>query len=214
MRNRAGRPWASCHWHGPAPAASDPDGLPDADLSLFDHFFDESEADRLHRMLTTEVPWQQDRITVYGRTLDQPRLTAWHADPGKTYAYSGIRMHPRPWTPALLAIKARVEDAAQAVFNSVLLNLYRSGRDSVGWHRDDEPELGRNPVIASVSLGATRMFQMRHVARKDLGRIDIPLGHGSLLLMCGTTQHCWEHQVPKTARPVGPRINLTFRRIR
>lgn len=189
-------------------------GMPDADVSLFEQFFSPAEADRLYQALGTGIRWQQDRITVYGRSFDQPRLTAWYGEPGKSYAYSGIRLRPHAWTPELRAIRRRIEEETREEFSSVLLNLYRTGRDSVSWHRDDEPELGRDPVIASVSFGATRVFRMRHATRRDLQRIDIPLGHGSLLLMRGSTQHHWEHAVPKTARPVGPRINLTFRRIR
>jgi alkylated DNA repair dioxygenase AlkB len=138
-----------------------------------------------------------------------PRLTAWHGEAG--YVYSGIAMQPAAWTPALLEIKRCAEHHAGQGFNSVLLNLYRDGRDSVSWHADNEPGLGRDPVIASLSLGATRRFQLKH--RRNGLRVAIDLEHGSCLVMAGATQHHWLHQLPKTARPVGPRVNLTFRRM-
>jgi len=188
--------------------------MPDGDVLLFEHLFDRAESDRLYQKLHTTIQWQQDKIELYGRTIDLPRLTAWYGDPGKSYTYSGILMRPHAWTRHLLRIKKRIEEEVEVEFSSVLLNLYRTGRDSVGWHSDNERELGRNPVIGSVSFGETRMFQMRHLTRKKLSRVEIPLGHGSLLLMKGTTQHYWEHQVPKTAQTVEPRINLTFRVIR
>ena len=188
--------------------------MPDGDVLFFEHLFDRAESDRLYQKLHTATQWRQDKIELYGRTMDLPRLTAWYGDPGKSYTYSGISMRPHAWTRTLLRIKKRIEEEAEIEFSSVLLNLYRTGRDSVGWHSDNERELGRNPVIGSVSFGETRMFQMRHLTRKDLPRVEIPLGHGSFLLMQGTTQHYWEHQVPKTAQTVEPRINLTFRLIR
>ena len=123
-------------------------------------------------------------------------------------------MNPHPWTPELLSIKSKIEEKAAVNFTSVLLNLYRNGKDSVGWHRDNEKEFGTNPVIGSVSFGETRVFQIKHKFRKDLKKVDIPLTHGSFLLMGGPMQHYWEHQVPKTAKEVLPRINLTFRVIR
>ena len=127
------------------------------------------------------------------------------------YTYSGISMNPEPWTATLLEIKAKINEGANTRFNSVLLSLYRNGRDSLSWHQDDEPELGNDPVIASASFGDTRTFQFRHKARKDIKTVSIDLTHGSLLIMKGPTQRFWVHQVPKTAKPVGPRINLTFR---
>lgn len=188
--------------------------MPDGDVLFFEHLFDHAESDRLYQKLHMAIQWQQDKIELYGRTIDLPRLTAWYGDPGKSYTYSGISMRPHAWTRNLLRIKRRIEEEAEVEFSSVLLNLYRTGRDSVGWHSDNERELGRNPVIGSVSFGETRMFQMKHLARKKLPRVEIPLGHGSFLLMRGTTQHYWEHQVPKTAQTVEPRMNLTFRVIR
>ena len=137
----------------------------------------------------------------------QPRLTAWYGDEGKTYVYSGIRNHPLPWTPLLLALKAKAEGFAESAFNSVLLNYYRDGGDSVGWHADNEPELGGRPVIASLSLGATRTFELR---RRTTGKVaKLPLTSGSILVMRGTTQHNWVHRVPKEPGSAS-RINLTF----
>ena len=185
--------------------------LPDADLTLWEQFFERAEADRLYEALLRETGWQQDAMTMYGNSVNLPRLTSWYGDCDRAYSYSTIVMNPHPWTPDLQAIRERVETETGTAFNSVLLNLYRDGRDSVGWHSDDEPELGHNPVIASVSLGEQRTFQLRHCTRRELPRVDVALGHGSLLLMAGATQRCWKHQIPKTAKPVGPRINLTFR---
>ena len=168
------------------------------------------DADRLFDQLIAGIDWRQEIARVMGRRVPIPRLTAWHGEAG--YVYSGIRMPPAPWSRPLLEIKVIAEACAGQAFNSVLLNLYRDGRDSVSWHADNEPGLGRNPVIASLSLGAVRRFQMKHRA---LGhRLSLDLPHGSCLVMAGPTQHHWLHQVPKTARPVGPRINLTFRTMR
>lgn len=155
--------------------------------------------------------WEQKSVRIYGRHVPQPRLIAWYGDPGTSYTYSGLRVDPNPWFPALASLKAEVERATGATFNSVLLNLYRNGSDSVAWHADDEPELGSNPTIASVSLGATRKFQLKHNLTKQVFSVD--LTSGSLLVMSGSTQESYKHAVLKTTRPVGERINLTFRRI-
>ena len=187
--------------------------LPDADIVFYPHFLDEQESDRLLTQMTETIDWRQDWITIYGRSMPQPRLTAWYGDPGKSYTYSGITMHPSPWTRTLLDLKTKAEAVSGVVFNSVLLNLYRDGNDSMGWHSDDEPELGQNPVIGSVSLGGTRRFMLRHRAEKGL-KHQLELTSGSFLLMQGTTQHYWQHQNPKAKRLVPPRINLTFRVIR
>lgn len=170
-------------------------------------------ADRLFSELEATTPWRQDVIRMHGREVPIPRLQSWHGDPGRTYTYSGIEMAAMPWTATLAEVRQRIEEAADTEFNSVLCNLYRHGRDSVAWHSDDEPELGANPVIASASFGATRRFHLRHRTQSDQ-RHTIDLDHGSLLVMRGTSQHVWEHQVPKTSKPVGARINLTFRTIR
>jgi alkylated DNA repair dioxygenase AlkB len=174
---------------------------------LYEAALAEVEAERLFEELLAVTLWRHEIATVMGRRVPIPRLTAWHGEQG--YVYSGIRMTPMPWNPPLLEIKAVAEACAGQAFNSVLLNLYRDGRDSVSWHADNEPGLGRNPVIASVSLGATRRFQMTHRQRDERVALDLP--PGSCLVMAGATQHNWLHQVPKTARAVGPRLNLTFR---
>ena len=148
----------------------------------------------------------------FGKEVPLPRLTAWYGDPGSRYVYSGIDNQPLPWTPALLEVKRAVEAPSDLVFNGVLLNRYRSGQDSMGWHADDEQEFGDEPIIASVSFGGTRTFQMKHKKRKEL-KASVELTHGRLLVMRGGTQANWLHQVPKTAKPVEERLNLTFRTI-
>lgn len=164
--------------------------------------------------LVVDTPWRSDPITLWGKTYAQPRLTAWYGDPSKTYTYSGLKMQPLPWTDLLLEVKRAVEQAAGHDFNSVLLNYYRNERDSMGFHSDDEPELGPAPVIASLSLGATRDFVFKHRSRKDLKPVRVALGDGALLLMKGDTQRHWLHGIEKRQSPIGPRINLTFRTIR
>jgi alkylated DNA repair dioxygenase AlkB len=173
-------------------------------------------ADALLEELMTEAAWEQRSIRIFGQEMPQPRLTAWYGDPAAHYTYSGLTWEPLPWTPSLLALRQRIEAASETPFNSVLLNLYRNGRDSMGWHADDEPELGPAPIIASLSLGATRRFRLRpHLARFQTQPIPSPFGldlpHGSLLLMRAPTQEHWQHALPKTTRLIGPRLNLTFR---
>jgi len=187
--------------------------LPDAEVIYYPHFFDKEEADTIYAELTNEIPWQQDDIRVFGKTHPQPRLTALFGNEGKPYSYSNIKMQPHPWNLLLQKIKSKVESISDTNFTTVLLNQYRDGKDSNGWHADNEKELGTNPIIASLSFGAERTFQLKHNSDKDQKK-SIVLEHGSLLLMKGTTQHCWKHQIPKTAKPVGPRINLTFRVIK
>jgi alkylated DNA repair dioxygenase AlkB len=186
--------------------------VPDADITLHPQAIAEPAASRLLRDLRIANDWQQEEILIFGRPRLVPRLVAWHGDRGARYTYSGTLHEPLPWTPALAEIRARVQELAGCEFNAVLLNLYRGGRDSMGWHSDDEPELGPDPVIASVSLGAVRRFLLRHRRRKE-AKLDLELPHGSLLVMAGATQHHWVHAVPKTSAPVGERINLTFRRV-
>lgn len=187
--------------------------LPNAEVAYHPHFFDVEKADLLFQKLHTETPWQHDTITVFGKSHPQPRLTALYGNEGKSYSYSNIVMHPHKWNSILMFIKNEVETFCNENFTTVLLNLYRNGQDSNGWHADDEKELGRNPIIASVSLGAERMFHLQHNTIKE-ANVKLALEHGSLLLMKGETQHFWKHQIPKTAKPVGPRINLTFRSIK
>lgn len=188
--------------------------LPDSDIVMYPHLFSLDERTRLFKNLTERINWQQDQISFYGKKIDLPRLTAWYGDPGFKYSYSGIPMNPNPWNEDLIFIKKKIEDIAQCSFSSVLLNLYRDGKDSVSWHQDNEKELGPNPTIGSVSFGATRPFQLKHIERSDLAKVDIPLTDGSFLLMRGTTQHYWKHQIPKTSKEIGQRINLTFRQIK
>jgi len=195
----------------PVPACLDL-GLADGEARLWPAAFGPEEASRLFDALRTGIRWRQEEVTIFGQRRLVPRLVAWHGDPGASYRYSGTDHHPEPWTPALERVRAKVRELSGVEFNAVLLNLYRDGRDGMGWHADDEPELGRDPVIASVSLGAPRRFCLRHRRRKDL-KLDLELPHGSLLVMAGPMQHHWVHALPKTRRPVGERINLTFRRV-
>lgn len=171
-----------------------------------------NDASLLER-LVHEVAWRQEEITLWGKRHLQPRLTAWYGDSQSVYSYSGIRLQPLPWSDLLLDLKQRVEALALCSFNSVLLNYYRNERDSMGMHSDDEPELGVNPIIASLSVGEERMLVFKHKRRKDLAPVRVPLASGSVLLMRGATQHHWKHGIDKQSRPCKPRINLTFRRI-
>lgn len=187
--------------------------LPDAEIDYYPNFFDSQTANELVEKLKNEIPWQQDDITVFGKKYLQPRLTALFGNDGKIYSYSNIVMHPYKWNPLLMHIKNKIEEVCDENFTTVLLNLYRDGKDSNGWHADNEKELGKDPIIASVSFGAERYFHLRHTTNKEL-KHKILLEHGSLLLMKGSTQHFWKHQIPKTAKPIGSRINLTFRIIK
>jgi alkylated DNA repair dioxygenase AlkB len=181
----------------------------DGGVLLFDpDFLDRDEANGLYEELRSDVPWRQE-VGSWGRPF--PRLTAWHADAGLTYTYSGVTHQALAWTASLAALRRRVEKAAGAEVNSLLLNYYRDGRDSIGFHADDEPELGANPVVLSVSLGAARRFVLRHTGSGY--RLQLELGHGSLLVMAGTLQHHWKHALPRAPTVAGGRINLTFRRI-
>ncbi len=187
--------------------------LPQADVVYYRDFFSPSESITYFDELYTNTPWRQDDIKVFGKVHAQPRLTALYATNGKPYSYSSIQMIPERFTFALSEIKSKVESIAGVTFTTCLLNLYRDGSDSNGWHSDDEKELGQNPVIASVSLGAERVFKFRN--RNDHSITEkIILDSGSLLLMRGETQHNWHHQIPKTTRKIAPRINLTFRIIK
>jgi alkylated DNA repair dioxygenase AlkB len=185
--------------------------LPDAEVYFDPHFFSAGESDLYLRRLMEEVNWKQESIKLFGKHMPMPRLTAWYGDKG--YTYSGLLNEPQPWLPVLKELKEKVEQASGKVYNSVLLNLYRTGQDSMGWHSDDEAALGKEPSIASLSFGAERRFSFKPKARKDIKPQSIPLTHGSLLLMQGSTQHHWLHHVPKTVKVVEPRINLTFRKV-
>jgi len=182
----------------------------DGKVIFYRSLFSAAESDRLFEELYSDTQWQQDTIQIFGKHIPLPRLTAWYGDKGKSYIYSGIEQHPAPWTPTLSFIKEEIEKIAEVRFNSVLLNLYRNGRDSVAWHSDDEPELGQNPIIGSVSFGSTRRFSFKHKQIKER-KVAIDLSHGSFLLMQDETQHYWRHQIAKTTKDVSPRINLTFR---
>ena len=168
------------------------------------------DADALFDTVMADVDWKQEELTLYGRRIAQPRLSAWYGD--AAYAYSGLHLDPRPWPPVLADLRDRCAAIARAPFNSVLANLYRDGADSMDWHADDEASLGPAPVIASISLGAARRFQMRRKDRRGEA-ICTELGNGDVLVMSGRCQTDWLHRVPKTKKPVGPRINLTFRNI-
>ena len=187
--------------------------MQDADVELYPELFSQKEASSLFEKLKNEISWQQEKIKMFGQVHDIPRLTAWYGEPNKTYVYSGIKVHSDPWTKTLLKIKEKIEKVSSVEFNSVLLNLYRDGSDGVSWHSDDEPELGHNPVIGSVSFGEARPFQLKHKFNPELKQ-KVMLEHGSYLLMQGGAQHQWLHQIPKSKKKMGERINLTFRIIR
>lgn len=197
---------------GSNPAAAERLTLPDGELLYIPQAFSTPEAQGFLEHCLRELPWRQDSIRIAGKTMAVPRLQNWFGEPGAHYSYSGIALAPLPWTASLLEIKARVESLCDGHFNCVLANHYRDGRDSVSWHSDDEPELGEQPMIASVSLGASRRFELRH-RQKSAPSLRLTLDHGSLLVMLGRTQEFWAHQVPKEKDVHEPRINLTFRRI-
>ena len=187
--------------------------LEDADVEFLVCFpFPMSDED-LFKKLRHDTPWLHEEIVVWGKKHLQPRLTAWYGDPGRSYTYSGTVMHPLPWTDLLLSLKRELELLTEARFNSVLLNLYRNQNDRMGFHSDNEPSLGPDPTIASLSYGATRTLIFKHKRRKDLPTRNLKLTSGSLLLMKGATQRNWNHGINKEAAPCGPRINLTFRNI-
>lgn len=185
--------------------------LPDAEIEYHPGFIAAAAAKDLYQELLSDTDWQQDTIRVYGKQHLTPRLTSWVGESWMSYRYSQHTMQPVAWSKRLLELKEEIEEISTERFNSVLLNYYRDGQDSNGWHSDDEPELGNQPSIASLSLGAARDFQLRHKSRHSLKR-NLSLESGSLLLMRGTTQQYWQHQVPKRAHAQG-RINLTFRTI-
>ncbi len=180
-------------------------------LLYFESWLSPAEASDAFEELRRDTPWKSETIRIAGKLIPVPRLTAWVGDPEAVYTYSGVRNEPSPWTPRLAELRERASAAASAPMNSVLLNYYRNGRDSMGWHADDERELGKNPVIASLSLGAPRRFLLRHEKKRGKS-ISLVLGHGSLLVMAGATQHHYRHAVPKEDDS-GERINLTFRRV-
>ncbi len=188
--------------------------MPDADVRYWPTLSLPTSPDDCLTQLLEETPWRQDEITVFGKTHLQPRLSQWYGDPESAYTYSGLTLIPLLWTPLLAALKEAVSAATEASYNSVLLNYYRDGRDSMGMHADDERELGAEPVIASLSFGDTRVLTFKHRSRKDLQPVKVPLQHGSLLVMRGSTQRDWKHGIAKRVSVCGPRINLTFRYVR
>lgn len=185
----------------------------DAKVYFYRDFFPKQEADKYFDILMETIDWRQDSIKLYGKQMLIPRLAALYGETDKPYTYSGIQMKPHLWTKELLELKEKIEEEARVTFTSVLLNLYRDGKDSMSWHADDEKELGQNPVIGSISFGEERPFHFRHKKDKTI-KEKVLLTHGSFLLMAGETQHHWKHQIPKTSRDIQPRINLTFRVIR
>jgi len=184
----------------------------DGSAILFNQFFDEEFTRSVFDYLYNNTAWEQPEIVMFGKKHKQACLSTWHSDAGVNYVYSGVERVAHPMNEVLSEIRRRCETAARAKFNSVLVNLYRDGSVGMGWHADNEAVNGREPTIASVSLGATRRFDLRHRQSKHTVKVD--LENGSLLVMSGLSQHCWVHQIAKTAKPVGARINLTFRLVR
>lgn len=184
--------------------------IPDGELILIENFYSTSDANVLLNGLMKNSDWQQETVQVYGKKHLTPRLSAWYADKGVQYQYSGLLHQPNSWSALLWAIKIDIEHELNLHFNSVLANLYRNGNDNVGWHADDEERLGKNPTIASLSFGATRRFDLRH-KKSNNENVQLHLNHGDLLVMRGSLQHYWKHQIPKQKKITEPRINLTFR---
>lgn len=188
--------------------------LPDSSITFYPEFLSQKLSNQLYHSLLEEVDWTQNDITLFGKTYKVPRLEAWYGDQDKSYTYSGITMSPKPWLDSLLFIKYQIESEIPQQFNSVLINYYRNGNDRVGLHSDDEKELGPLPSIASISLGADRLFRLKHKKFKQNGLSEsLTLPEGSLLVMEGITQKHWKHEVPRTSKPIGGRINLTYRNI-
>lgn len=186
--------------------------IPDGEYIYIPNFYGKAKANSFLKAFIENIDWKQESMNMYGKQVLFPRLTAWYGDDDKPYSFSGITLQPKPWSTELLEIKKDIEPLSKVVFNSVLLNRYRNGNDSISWHTDAEKELGQNPIIASVNFGAERVFQLRHMDNKQ--KIEILLEHGSLLIMQGALQHFWQHQVPKTKKITTERINLTFRVIK
>ena len=186
--------------------------LPDTSLDWYPNFFDEKEANSLFIALQNTINWQQKEVLIFGKKIAQPRLTELHGDEGLSYTYSGLKWQTNPWNKTTLYIKEKIEKETGASFNSCLLNLYRNEEDSNGWHADNEKELGKDPIIASVSFGASRIFSLKHNSKKEIKK-QLELSHGSLLLMNKGAQLHYKHQIAKTTQPKDVRINLTFRYI-
>jgi alkylated DNA repair dioxygenase AlkB len=186
--------------------------LPDAVFEWYPNFLSNETADELFQKLLDETPWQHDEITIFGKKILQPRLTCLFGNEGKPYSYSGLTMYPKPWNSGVMFLKTEIEKIANQNFTTVLANLYRNEKDSNGWHADNEKELGRDPIIASISLGETRKFQIKHHTNKEI-KCNLELTHGSLLLMKEGSQIHYKHQLPKSTSSKNARINLTFRTI-
>jgi alkylated DNA repair dioxygenase AlkB len=185
--------------------------MPDANLKYHPNFFPPAQATTIMQALQQSLDWRQEQITLYGKTFNVPRLQAWYGDKNAHYQYSNLSMRPLPWSPVLLELKQKCENASNSRFNSVLANLYRDGQDGMGRHADNETELGQQPVIASLSFGEERNLDFYHNATKD--KVRLPLHNGSLLIMSGDTQKNWQHSMAKTKKTLTARINLTFRYI-
>jgi alkylated DNA repair dioxygenase AlkB len=183
--------------------------IEDGWLHFDPHFLSNEEADILFHTLETTLPWAQGSVTLFGKTYPTPRLESLHVRGNKSYSYSGNTLHQHPFTPELLALKAKIDALVGVQFNCVLANFYRDGKDSNGWHADNERELGKNPIIASISFGCARRFDLKHSTTSE--RKQLMLTHGSLLIMGGSMQHHWKHCIAKSTKIIGPRINLTFR---
>ncbi len=184
-----------------------------AQLIEFPHLFETAEANQMLETLIADIPWRQESLRIAGKVRAIPRLQCWMGDTGSDYGYSGVRLTPYPWHNTVKVIHDRVADSSGSTFNSALINFYRNGEDSVAWHADDEAELGDSPVIASVSLGAQRVFELKQKHQLPAKKFKLTLRHGSLLIMSGTMQQHWLHQLPKVKGLQEPRINLTFRNI-
>jgi len=182
----------------------------DGSALLVPEFLSEERADAAFAELLSTNSWEQQNLLMYGKIVEEPRLSTWHSE-GQSYTYSGRTRHPQPWTPLLRNIREHCEEQTGHTFNGVLVNYYRDGNDHLGWHSDDELINGSEPLIASISLGAERRFDMRHRVTGEV--VSTPLGHGSLLVMSGLSQKCWEHRIPKIPHLGDPRVNLTFRRL-
>lgn len=182
--------------------------LPDSELILIDNFFNKEESDYYYNSLLNQTQWHEYDMPMYDKIVTAPRMVSWYSDTNLDGGESN-----QGWPDELQIIRQRVENETHIKFNAVLLNLYRNGKDGVGWHSDKTSSINKNMNIASVTFGETRMFRLRHKFRKDIRQVEIPLHHGSFLLMAGTTNSFWQHQVPKTSRAVLPRINLTFRQV-
>ncbi|WBX70027.1 alpha-ketoglutarate-dependent dioxygenase AlkB family protein [Tenacibaculum retecalamus] len=185
--------------------------LQGAEVVLFESFFSIKESNILYNSLLENTIWEQDQMTIYGKKVNLPRLTAWYGNVDKTLFYAGSKRKMHSWNVDLALIKERIEQEVNIKFTRCLLNFYRNGNDSVDWHQDYRGAQRKNTVIGSVTFGTTRPFQLKHATQKDLKRVDIPLTHGSLLVMQGATQENWKHKIPKTTKKIPPRINLTFR---